>query len=114
MDPDTDDDHRIVKRTVNYAPGLFKIFDEILVNAADNKQRDPTMDKLEVTIDAEANTISVFNNGKGIPIQLHKDEGVYVPTLLFGHLLTGSNFDDGQKKSKSNPCARQPFHSKDL
>jgi DNA topoisomerase-2 len=96
---DQDDDHRIVKRSVSYVPGLFKIFDEILVNAADNRQRDPTMDKLEVTIDAEANTISVFNNGKGVPVQMHKDEGVYVPTLIFGHLLTGSNFDDGQKKT---------------
>lgn len=96
---DPDDDHRLVKRTVNYAPGLFKIFDEILVNAADNKQRDPSMDKLEVAIDADSNTISVCNNGKGIPIQMHKEEGVYVPTLVFGHLLTGSNFDDDQKKT---------------
>jgi hypothetical protein len=30
--------------------GLFKIFDEILVNAADNKVRDPTMDILKVDI----------------------------------------------------------------
>src|SRR5690606_17654533 len=27
-------------RKVQYVPGLYKIFDEILVNAADNKQRD--------------------------------------------------------------------------
>lgn len=26
-------------RDVNYVPGLFKIFDEIIVNAADNYQR---------------------------------------------------------------------------
>ena len=28
---------------VAQTPGLYKIFDEIIVNAADNKQRDPTM-----------------------------------------------------------------------
>lgn len=39
-------------RNVNYAPGLYKIFDEVLVNAADHKVRDPTMDTLKVTIDA--------------------------------------------------------------
>ena len=38
-------------RQITYAPGLFKIFDEILVNAADNKVRDPSMDAIKVTID---------------------------------------------------------------
>lgn len=92
-------DERIVERTVNYTPGLLKIFDEIMVNAADNKQRDPSMDRLEVNIDAEANWISVLNNGKGIPIEEHKDYNMYVPTLIFGQLLTGSNFDDNEKKT---------------
>ena len=36
---------------INYVPGLYKIFDEILVNAADNKVRDPSMDMLKVDID---------------------------------------------------------------
>ena len=44
-------------------PGLYKIFDEILVNAADNKQRDASMNALKVTIDGASNTISVWNNG---------------------------------------------------
>ena len=41
---------KIVNREITYVPGLYKIFDEILVNAADNKQRDPKMNKIEVTI----------------------------------------------------------------
>eukprot|EP00804_Cyclotella_cryptica_P008042 CCRYP_004548-RA/>CCRYP_004548-RA protein AED:0.12 eAED:0.22 QI:0/0.6/0/1/1/1/6/0/1916 len=90
---------RIVQREITYTPGLYKIFDEIVVNAADNKQRDPKMDRLEVHIDAGEGTISVLNNGKGIPIALHKEHGCYVPTLIFGHLLTGSNFDDNEKKT---------------
>ena len=36
---------------IDYVPGLYKIFDEILVNAADNKVRDPKMDMLKVDID---------------------------------------------------------------
>lgn len=71
----------------------------VLVNAADNKQRDEDMDKLDITVDPEANTISVQNNGKGIPIVEHKEHNCYVPTLIFGHLLTGSNFDDDEKKT---------------
>ncbi|KAK6149154.1 hypothetical protein DH2020_016679 [Rehmannia glutinosa] len=39
---------KMVNRNVTYVPGLYKIFDEILVNAADNKQRDPKMDVLEL------------------------------------------------------------------
>lgn len=92
-------DDRIVRKNVTYTPGLYKIFDEIIVNAADNKQRDSNMDKLEVSIDADANWISVTNNGQGIPIEMHKEYGVYVPTLIFGVLLTGSNFDDDDKKT---------------
>ena len=70
------DTGRIVERTVTYTPGLYKIFDEILVNAADNKQRDPNMDRMDVTINPEDNTISVKNNGKGIPVEMHKEHKV--------------------------------------
>ena len=42
---------KIVLREISYVPGLYKIFDEILVNAADNKQRDPKMNLIKVTID---------------------------------------------------------------
>mmetsp|Transcript_14684 Transcript_14684/g.46127 ORF Transcript_14684/g.46127 Transcript_14684/m.46127 type:complete len:1304 (-) Transcript_14684:1089-5000(-) len=90
---------RIVKKQTTYVPGLFKIFDEIMVNAADNKQRDPSMTTIKVDIDRESNTISVANDGKGIPVQIHSEHNCYVPELIFGHLLTGSNFDDDEKKT---------------
>ncbi|KAJ3062103.1 DNA topoisomerase 2, partial [Podochytrium sp. JEL0797] len=85
-------------RNISYVPGLFKIFDEILVNAADNKIRDPTMNSIKVTIDTENNRISILNNGRGVPIEMHAKEQVYVPELIFGHLLTSSNYDDSEKK----------------
>ena len=59
-------------RDVSFVPGLYKIFDEILVNAADNKQRDKNMDAMKVTIDRESGEISVYNNGRGIPIEIHE------------------------------------------
>ncbi|NP_001037009.1 DNA topoisomerase 2 [Bombyx mori] len=79
-------------------PGLYKIYDEILVNAADNKQRDPKMDVIKIDINQETNTISVYNNGSGIPVVMHKDEKMYVPTMIFGHLLTSSNYNDEEEK----------------
>ena len=89
---------RFINKSIEYIPGLYKIFDEILVNAADNHQRDKKMDKIKVNINAKNNQISVWNNGKGIPIQIHKEHGIYVPELIFGHLLTSSNYDDSEKK----------------
>ena len=59
-------------RDVKIVPGLYKIFDEILVNAADNKIRDPTMDNIRVTVDRENGSISIYNNGRGIPIEIHE------------------------------------------
>ncbi|XP_011866622.1 PREDICTED: DNA topoisomerase 2 isoform X2 [Vollenhovia emeryi] len=88
----------MVQKDIKYVPGLYKIFDEILVNAADNKQRDPKMDMIKIDIDSENNTISVWNNGKGIPVVVHKEEKMYVPTMIFGHLLTSSNYDDEEEK----------------
>ncbi|PLB50056.1 type II DNA topoisomerase [Aspergillus steynii IBT 23096] len=85
-------------REVTYVPGLYKIFDEIVVNAADNKQNDKNMDEIRVTIDRESGVISVWNNGRGIPIEMHSKEKIFVPELIFGHLLTSSNYDDTQQK----------------
>ena len=92
------DQNKLVQRQMSFVPGLYKIFDEILVNANDNKVRDPTMTTLRVDIDSEAGCIRVYNDGNGIPVEMHKEEGVYVPELIFGHLLTSSNYDDNEKK----------------
>ena len=85
-------------REINYVPGFYKIFDEILVNAADNKQRDPKMDLIKIEINTEKNVISIMNNGRGIPVEMHKEQNMYVPTMIFGHLLTSSNFNDEDEK----------------
>lgn len=82
-----------------YVPGLYKIFDEIVVNAADNKQRDPKMNTVKIHISKEDNKISVFNNGGGIHVAMHKKEKMYIPTMIFGHLLTSSNYNDAEKRT---------------
>lgn len=38
--------------------------------------------------------------GKGIPVVMHTEHKVYVPELIFGHLLTSSNYDDEEKKGE--------------
>ena len=87
------------RRPIIYVPGLYKFFDEILVDAVENKQRDPSMDSVKVDIDSETNCISIYNNGDDIPVEIHQEEGIYVPEMIFGHLLTSSNYDDNVKKT---------------
>jgi DNA topoisomerase-2 len=73
-------------RKVSFVPGLYKIFDEILVNAADNKQRDPSMKVIKVAVDRENGQISVENDGAGIPIEIHKvclPNGLHEAVLKF-------------------------------
>ena len=88
----------MVYKPVTYSPGLYKIFDEVLVNAADNFQRDTTMRFIKVEINQATGTISVHNDGHGIPIEIHKKHKMYVPEMIFGELLTGSSFDDSEAK----------------
>ena len=72
-------------RKVSFVPGLYKIFDEILVNAADNKQNDSSMKSIKVVVDREKGEISVENDGAGIPIEIHQVR--QSKNLCFVHLL---------------------------
>ncbi len=42
-----------------------------------------------------------------MPVTLHKEHNVYVPELIFGHLLTSSNYDDDEKKGEGRARARE-------
>jgi DNA topoisomerase-2 len=90
---------KIIKKEIEYVPGLYKIFDEILVNARDHNCNDPTCDIIKVSIDKETNIISVYNNGTGIPIVKHAEHKMYIPEMLFGELLTSTNYDDTEKRT---------------
>lgn len=56
------------------------------------------MDVIRIDINQEQNTISIYNNGCGIPVVMHNDEKMFVPTMIFGHLLTSSNYNDEEQK----------------
>jgi DNA topoisomerase-2 len=92
------DDRVFVRKNVSYSPGLYKIFDEIFTNATDHSQRDQTMKKIEVTF-SDNGEISIMNDGEGIPIEIHKELGKYVPEIIFGEFHTSSNYDDTEKRT---------------
>jgi DNA topoisomerase-2 len=87
-----DENNKIIEKEIKFIPGLYKIFDEIIVNAYDQTIEDKTLNIIKVDITKD--TISVFNNGKGIDVVIHPTEGIYVPELLFGELLTSTHFDE--------------------
>ena len=93
---------RMEWRDVAMNPGLFKIFDELIVNALDHVVRQKTAAKdkqvtcLRVTL--TPTMFSVYNDGEGIPVATHPEYKVMVPELIFGHLLTSSNYDETEEK----------------
>ena len=93
-------DSKIIKEEITYTPGLLKIFDEIMVNARDASINDSTCDTIKVEYNKEEGFISVYNNGdKGIPVEEHPEHKILVPSMIFGELLTSSNYDDDEKRT---------------
>lgn len=99
----------IVQKEIKFIPGLYKIFDEILVNAIDHRTRHPEVSTIQVSMDHATNKIIVHNNGPGIPVEKHPDHGIWIPEMLFGHLLTSTNYDDTEKRTTGG---RNGFGSK--
>jgi len=87
---------KISLQETKYNSGFIKIFDEILTNASDHSIRTNKVKYIKITV--KDNYISIENDGPGIPVEIHKKEKVFVPELLFGHLLTGENYDDTEKR----------------
>jgi DNA topoisomerase-2 len=87
------------KENLTYSPGLLKIFDEILVNCVDRNSLHPK-GVTSIAVSIESDSITIENNGPlgGLSVVLNEKEAVYNPELVFGHLLTSTNYDDSQKR----------------
>ena len=95
---------------LTYIPGLLKIFDEVIVNAIDHSMRLKAEEakgkdnikhvkNIKVSINKDTGIITVYNDGNGIDIKKHSTYGdLWVPELIFGELLTSTNYDKGEEK----------------
>ncbi len=93
-------DEKISKENIKFSPGFFKIFDEILVNARDAHENDATCDTVKVDYNIDEGYISIYNNGdEGIPVEEHPVHKTVVPSMIFGELLTSSNYDDNKERT---------------
>jgi len=92
------EEDKMIQREVTYIPSFLKIFDEVVTNSVDEHKRNPSLNRIDVNIDLNENKISVRDNG-GIPIVIHKEHGQYVPEVIFGNLMSGSNYDDTEERT---------------
>lgn len=92
----------IAKKSVHIANGLIRIFIEPLSNIMDAFTRSKTtktpMKRIDITIDKEKGEIRMKNDGEIIAVELHPEEKIYNHSLIFGELLTSSNYDDDEDR----------------
>ena len=94
---------RFNKGFLQLSDGLIRLFIEVISNAIDNVWRSKEFGipvkfiKIQIT----PTTISVWNDGRNIPTGLHPTEKVYTPEMIFGHLLTSSNYNDSEERKTS-------------
>ena len=98
----------IIEKNINYVPGLFKLFDEGIVNCRDHVVR--MQSKIEQKVDnslpvtyidvaiQDDGTIVMINDGNGIDVVKHPEYKTWVPELIFGHLRTSTNYNKEEKK----------------
>jgi DNA topoisomerase-2 len=104
----SEDGDKIIQKNIKYIPGLFKLFDEGIVNCRDHVIRmlqavsNKTENAIPVTnIDIsiqEDGTIIMINDGNGIDVAEHPEYKIWIPELIFGHLRTSTNYDKTEKK----------------
>ena len=99
---------KIIQKNIRMIPGLYKLFDEGIVNCRDhvvrmlqaiqNKQENAIpVSYIDISI-LEDGTIVMINDGNGIDIAMHPEYNIWIPELIFGHLRTSTNYDKTEKK----------------
>lgn len=99
---------KIIEKNITYIPGLFKLFDEGVVNCRDHVVRMEAAIKnnvnntipvsyIDISI-GDDGTITMINDGNGIDIAQHPEYNIWIPELIFGHLRTSTNYDKTEKK----------------
>lgn len=113
-DASAESERRLMRREIAYVPALLKVFDEVLVNAIDHasrlKQRAEGVKdgesvvpvrNIRVAFDTATGAIEITNDGEGIDVERHSEyDDVWVPELIFGHLLTSANYDDDENEPR--------------
>jgi DNA topoisomerase-2 len=103
-----DSGDKIVQKNIRYIPGLYKLFDEGVVNCRDHviRMQQAIANKTENVIPVsyidisiqDDGTIIMVNDGNGIDVAMHPEHKMWIPEMIFGHLRTSTNYDKTEKK----------------
>jgi DNA topoisomerase-2 len=88
--------------TIPVNPGFYKLIDELLVNAHDQvvrlRSRQSTNPVKNITIKCDAESFHIVNDGEPIDVAEHPEHKTWIPQMIFGELLTSTNYDKNEKK----------------
>ena len=96
---------KMALKNIHYIPGLYKLFDEGIVNCRDhvirmlqsNAEDRKLVTYIETSISADG-TITMTNDGNGIDVAKHPEYNVWIPEMIFGQLRTSTNYNKDQEK----------------
>ena len=89
------EEDKIISKEIEYSPGLYKIYDEIISNAYDEAIRSKNVKNIFVEIND--NEITIMNDGSAVEVKKHSEYDTYIPQLIFGELLTSSTFTEEKR-----------------
>lgn len=90
---------KIIKKLISVSPAMVRIFVEPLSNAIDNVERsNKKCTYIKVFLDKETGETSIVNDGDIIPVEMNEKEKMYNHSLVFGNLLSSSNYDDTKER----------------
>jgi len=98
---------KIIQKDIDYNPGLYKLFDEGIVNCRDHRIRTEAKKKIDdktdivnsIHIEIDGNKITMTNNGDGIDVEKHPTYQIWIPELIFAHLRTSTNYNKDEQKT---------------
>lgn len=87
-------DHTPYVTEVTWVPALYTCLREIIDNALDEINGHGFGNRIDVTFDSKTLTMTVADNGRGIPIDYDEDHKQYLATMVLSEPRAGRNFDD--------------------
>ncbi len=102
---------KFYEKEITLPEGVENIYVEISANAGDNVARSTRNNVRagKVTITVDKTRVCIRNGGIPIPVEIHPVKKIWAPEMIFGHLLTSSNYDKNKVRTE---CGRNGFGAK--